>query len=154
MTNPFLQYGDSFFTPRQIRRRSHVVQSEKEAPKVLRGAEKAMAEDSEQLRRFNRFHRADVATLQANKPAEIHQLIAILRCLSPQSSPDLLDFMEGHGWFSHFDAHARAIILRMIDDAIVRMRLREGLAPIDDSLPGEPPTVFEICRSKLTDKDE
>ena len=30
-----------------------------------------------------------------------------------------------------------------------RIRMRAGLAPLEDSLPGEPPSVFEICKREM-----
>ena len=46
-------------------------------------------------------------------------------------------------------AMAHPIMLSAIDQAIARLRVRNGYPPIDDSLPGEDPTVFEVIRAEL-----
>ena len=149
--DPYKQYGDSFFT-RTLRRahKSYIAQSEKEAPKVLRGAEKAIAEDSEQLRRYRRAWKTEVdQLLQGPHASSLYHLMQILKNLTPESASSLFEGLDQVNWFRDTDAYFRFIAIGLIDEAICRMRVREGLSPIDDSLPGEPPTVFEICRAVL-----
>jgi hypothetical protein len=151
MTNPYEQYGDSFFAQTARRaRKSHIAQSEKEAPMVLRGAEKAVAEDSEQMRRYQRFRRGEIqALLDGPHGQGAQRLMKILKQLTPQSAEALFRVLEHVNWFRDADDDTRFLVLGLIDEAICRMRVRDGRSPIDDSLPGEPPTVFEICRSHL-----
>jgi hypothetical protein len=145
---------EEFFAGTQPRRRARpqprVVKSEREAPMVLRGAEKEIAENNAQLRRYLRWKAIEMKQLPDGEcGAEIRELQNILRELTPADVSRFLDFMIEHGWFQHLDRTTRIIILGMINTGICRMRVREGLPMMDDSLPGEPATVFEICRAEL-----
>jgi hypothetical protein len=155
MTNPFEQYGDSFFMLGARRtRKSHIAQSEKEAPMVLRGAEKAIAEDSEQMRRYKRIWRAEYqALLDGPHGQNLRALMKVLKDLTLESAPELFRTLEETG-FAYADSYTRFLVLALIDEGICRMRVRNGLSPIDDSLLGEELTVFEICRSNLNREGE
>jgi hypothetical protein len=73
----------------------------------------------------------------------------MLDALSPDSAAELVSFFEGRDWTT-VDWAMRHDVLVAVDDAIVRMRERHLISPIDDSLLGEPPTVFEVLRQLLT----
>jgi hypothetical protein len=146
--NPFTQFGDSFLPRRG--RTTRVVQRESQAPQVLRGAEKEIAENNALLRRYLRHKMTELKMLLDGEcGSEVRELRSLLRELTPASGPRLLQFLEDHGWFQNLDRGARYAILDLIDAAIIRTRIRNGLPPMDDSLPGEPPTIFELCRSGL-----
>jgi hypothetical protein len=121
----------------------------------LRGAEKEIAENNALLRRYMRYKMAELKLLLDGEcGSEVRELRSLLRELTPASGKRLLQFMEDHGWFQNLDQGARYAILDLIDTAIIRMRIRNGLPPMDDSLPGEPPTIFEICRSNLIREEQ
>jgi hypothetical protein len=144
--NPYEAYGAGFARKSRVR----VVQSEKDAPLVLRGAAKEIAETTTQLRRYEQHKANNRRVLLAGRHGrDVQALLTLLKSLTPESAPALLRLLERFTWFQDADDDERAGILSMIDDAIVRMRERNGLSPIDDSLPGEEPTVFEICRENL-----
>jgi hypothetical protein len=148
MKNPFMEYGESHRGP--IRRKPFVVQSEKEAPMVLRGAAKAVAEDSAQYRRYRQhLAREREALLKGQFGHVVDAIKDFLKTMTPDSAPGLFDLLEDSNWLQAFDEGSRYVMLSMIDDAIIRMRVQHGLPPIDDSLPGEEPTVFEICRGHI-----
>ena len=149
MTNPYEQFGHNFVT-RKSACKPRVVQSEKNAPMVLHGAAKEIAEQTAQLRRYRQAWRTEIQTLLDGPHGNgIHNLTSVLRNLTPDSAPVLLRALETMQWFKSADRHTRSLVLGIISEAIIRMREREGLPPFDDSLLDEPPTVFEICRSKL-----
>jgi hypothetical protein len=117
---------------------------------VLRGAEKAVAEDSAQLRRYARGKAAErQALLDGEHGAQVRELLALLKQLDPDSAPSLLAMLWRFDWFAHADLNTRHKILALIDTACCRVRVRAGLAPIDDPLPGAPDNVFLVCRRHL-----
>jgi len=151
MSDPFEQFGDDL--PKRRVRRRYVVSSEKEAPMVKRGAERAMEEDAQQLARYRRFWKQEMKALMegANGP-RLQDLMRVLKTLDMMSAEKLFLALESIDWLQgpHIDDKTRFLVLGMIDETIIRMRIRAGLAPIEDSLPGiDGPTVFEICREKL-----
>jgi hypothetical protein len=151
--NPYEAYKEfaaSILPRRRKQLQPRVVKSEREAPMVLRGAEKAVAENDAQFRRYKRLQAAEREKLLAGPHGkDVSALILALKYLTPDSAPNLFRVLEYFAWFEAADADAKQQILSLIDEAICRMRVQNGLPPIDDSLPGEEPTVFEICRANL-----
>ena len=143
-------YYKSTLSTRQKKRDTvRVVQSEKQAPMILRGAEKQIAEDNAQ---FRRYRRAKAAAYRTALEGPVRVLVKELHDALKQldlGEPDLLiELVHETDWQS-IDKETRYTALSMIDDAIVRLREQNGLAPFDDALFDEDPTVFEICKARL-----
>src|SRR5262245_45582710 len=84
--------------------------------------------------------------------AEIHsdvmkRLMAQLEDL--RSARALVDFIAAQDWESA-DADTRAIALFEINRAVTALRERQKIPPINDALPGEPLTAFQIIRQMIT----
>ena len=52
-------------------------------------------------------------------------------------------------WLRAAPADIRYEALSACHEQTQRIRMRAGLAPLEDSLPGEPPSVFEICKKAM-----
>ena len=131
-------------------RRPRVVQSEKQAPLVLRGAEKQIAEDNAQFRRYRRAKAAEYRAALAGPDCNVvKQLHDALKHLDLDLGEALIALMVDVTDWQSIDTQTRYTVISMIDDAIVKLREQNGLAPFDDSIFDEDPTVFEICRTKL-----
>ena len=143
------RYYESTLPRERRERRPRVVQSEKQAPMVLRGAEKQIAEDNAQFRRYRRAKAAEYRAALAGPNGElVKELHDALKKLTIDQTEILLNAVELYDW-SDVSLGSRYTIISMIDDAIVRLREQNGLAPFDDSIFDEDPTVFEICKTKL-----
>jgi cell fate (sporulation/competence/biofilm development) regulator YlbF (YheA/YmcA/DUF963 family) len=131
-----------------------IVNSEKQAPMVLHGAEKETAEAKSLFTRYQRYqaHEYKLA-LQGEHGDKLRELREVLKKLTLDDGDPLLDLMSRYRWLLGYDLGLRRMVLQMIDDAICRLRVQHGLAFIDDALPGEEPTVFQICRTELTKGD-
>jgi len=81
---------------------------------------------------------------------KLEVLMKMLKNLTMESSGDLVDYIECADWLIHADPHSRITILGYIDYAIIRLRIRHGLPPFDDALPGEEDTAFQVIRKILT----
>lgn len=128
-----------------------VVTSERDAPMVASPADKAMFEASAQFREYQRYLRNRKAELLSGPySAQIAELVAMLKTLEPNRAEALVDWVEHADWLQQADYSTRHNVLAIIADAIETWRIRHGLAPFDDSLPGEPPTAFEQIRFMLT----
>lgn len=128
-----------------------VVKSDSDAPMVASAADKERYEQQQLLKRFNKAmtqRRLDLV----NGPhgAEVKGLLQILDSLTPSSPPALMSYLAKCQWFVNADYGTRHDILWVIDTAIMKFRIRQGLPPFDDGLPGEPPTAFRIARHHLT----
>jgi hypothetical protein len=145
------RYYESTLSTRQKKREEvRVVQSEKQAPMVLRGAEKQIAEDSAQFRRYRRAKAAEYrAALAGPYGALVEKLHDVLKLATIDAVDSVIGIVEE---IVHQDIPADVgyVLLGMIDDAIIRIREQNGLAPFDDAiLDDEDPTVFGICKARI-----
>jgi len=148
--NPFFKYGETATPRRRKQMAVKVVRSEREAPMVPSGADKALAERSKQQRRANRWNKAQQQELLAGKFGfQVMQLMDFLKQMELGDGNGLLRMVDDFKWFANADLSARAQILGLIDDAIIELRICNGYPPIDDALPGEPLTIFQIVKQKL-----
>jgi hypothetical protein len=136
---------------RRPKRRVKIVQSEKDAPRGrLSEMDQKLADQSVQLRRFKRGRRDELDALkQGEHGAQWKALSQILRHLTLSETMYLPEYIERQDWLLESDLHARNTALSVIHGAIIRERIRNGYSPMDDGLPGEPPTALEMIRSLL-----
>jgi hypothetical protein len=128
-----------------------VVKSDADAPMVPSATEKEQRERQQLLRQFNKaMTQRRVDLLKGPHAKEIKGLFQILDSMTASSAPALMSYLAKCQWFVSADYGTRHDILYVVDTSIMRFRIRQGLSPIDDGLPGEPPTVFCIVRHHLT----
>jgi hypothetical protein len=154
-SNPWIEYHEGLASVKRRKLKPRVVNSDREAPMVLKGAEKEVAENNALHRRYLRYraHEYKLA-LEGEHGKELQALHATLKAMTFEGGADpLLELMQKFRWLLGYDRELRYMVLAMIDDAICRLRVQNGLPVIDDALPGEEPTIFQICRSNLTQGD-
>ena len=143
--NPFeVLAGRQLTAPVKARMRA----TEKRAAMKPTPQEQESINQQRQVRMYRRWKRSQVREFAQRNPRIFTELRFALRCLTLDNTEFLLQF--AHFQLTQIKSHAdRLIALGMIGTAIARLRIRNGLPPFDDSLPGEPPTVFEIIRTEL-----
>jgi hypothetical protein len=106
--------------------------------------EKKRADDAYLLRAWKRYHaeRLEEALAGVHRDV-IARLLVQLKDL--RSARELVAAVSAMHWRS-IDADVRATALALIDGAIVALRERQGLAPFDDPLPGQPDSAFLMIR--------
>jgi hypothetical protein len=145
MNNPFERYA-ALNTPRRGRG-VRVVRSEDNAPLVPTALEKEQRDQSTQFNRYKRAVRAEsVALLASEHSANYRILLSILKRMTPQSSRELIDYVRGALWIKRCNRDQKFTVLSVIDMAIIRTRIRDGRAPMDDPLPDQPDSPFIIIR--------
>jgi hypothetical protein len=80
--------------------------------------------------------------------AQIAALLAFLKGLSLEREAELADFVQADSWRSA-DPDTRFLVMRLVGSKLASLREGAGLAPFDDPLPGEPPSVFLQVREML-----
>jgi len=146
--NAYLDFADSI-SNRKKPSHPKVVKSDRQAPMVRTGVEKALDERNKQVSRANKWDRAELERmLDGPHGPQIRQIKTLLRSLRINEGNRLLDLLASLDWLKA-NADVRHMVLSLIDDAIVELRICNGLPPIDDALPWEEPTIFQIVRSKL-----
>lgn len=109
--------------------------------------QKKLADDARLLRAWHKWH-ADqlVEALTGLHRDVMARLMAHLKQL--RSARELVEFIDAQDWTA-VDAETRLIALHEIDQAIVRLRERADLPPIDDALPGEPLRAFQLIKKVM-----
>jgi hypothetical protein len=154
-SNPYLDFYESIAPQRKRKNQPRIVKSDREAPMVLKGAEKEVAENNALFRRYKRYKAHEYKRLlEGEHGAALQELHTTLKAMTFDGGADpLLELMGKFRWLLGYDRGLRYLVLQMIDDAICRLRVQSGLPVINDALPGEDDTVFQICRSNLTKGD-
>ena len=110
--------------------------------------EQKLADDARLLRTWREWHREQLEEALAGvRRGVLERLMEQLKDL--RSARALVDFIAAQDWES-VDADTRAIALFEINRAIIALRERQKLPPINDALPGEPLTAFQIIREIIT----
>jgi hypothetical protein len=111
--------------------------------------ERERADRSRLLRGWFAWHRDERdAVLAGPHGAMFERLLFILKNLMPQSQALLLGYIRGIGW-SNIDETTRYVVLHEVGRAIMALRERGGLPPLDDPLPDQPENVFRIVKRHL-----
>jgi len=106
--------------------------------------EQKLADDARLLRTWREWHREQLEEALAGVRRDVlERLMEQLKDL--RSARALVDFIAAQDWES-VDADTRVIALFEINRAIAALRERQKLPPINDALPGEPLTAFQIIR--------
>ena len=139
------------FDLRRPKRRVKIVQSEKDAPRGrLSEMDQKLADQSVQLRRYKHWKRNQFEALSRGvHGAQWKALTTILRNLTLPEAMYLPEYVERQDWLLDADDHTRHTAAELIHGAIIRERIRNGYSPLDDGLPGEPPSAYEMIRGLL-----
>ena len=151
--NPFLLVAELQMvsaTKAKLRRQAAKYKRNSDAPMILEGLDKKLAQQSAQVRAYKRQRRALIrAQLMGPKKIEWLELTRVLRRMTIEDSAPLINHVRQAKWLHDADLDTRYVALSVIASAIVRLRTVNGYDPFDDSLPGEEPTAFEIIRGIL-----
>src|SRR5262249_31490029 len=104
--------------------------------------EKALAERDAQFWHWQREHRAELdAALAGPHGGALAQLVAFLDAMTLESDRTLIEQVRPDDWRTA-DGDIRFLVLRLVGEAIMRLRERNGLPPFDDPLLDQPPSAF------------
>jgi len=136
---------------KHAKREAKLFASDRHAPMVPGEQEKKQRDQQRMVRAYRRHKRAEIRTLlEGQHRIPFLQLTRVLRRMTIEDGPALVAHVDNAQWLVDADRLTRYIVLAAISDKIVKLRIQNGYAPFDDSLPGELPTVYEIIRAKLS----
>jgi hypothetical protein len=108
-----------------------------------------LAEGQKLSRAYKQWHREQLANaLTGANGAVVAELLTLLEQLELNSAAVLLDTVQRTAW-NEISYDTRLTVLHQINQAIARLRERNGLPAIDDPLPGQPENVFRRIRATL-----
>jgi hypothetical protein len=115
-----------------------------------RAERKRLEEHNKLFRAWQKWHREQADKLFAGEhAAAARELVGFLETMTLASGLSLIELVRRGPWCGT-DPDTRYGILRLIDGALAQLRESHRLPPFDDSLPDEPPTVFQIIREMLS----
>jgi hypothetical protein len=140
MENPFQREG----------RRGTVYARRARQPMVEGPAEKAIREQAEQLKHYNRWKRQVEEGVRRGEYADWLNFF-VKNVLIPLPEPSvILFYVQNAPWMINADDATREVCLGYISEAITRWRIRHGLPSYDDGFYDEPPSEFVLIRRLLT----
>ena len=110
--------------------------------------EQTLQDNARLLRAWKRWHREQLKQALCGLHRDVLERL-MLQLENLQSARELVGFIEVQDWAA-IDAETRLIALHEINAAITALRERNGLAPIDDPLPGAPENAFRIIKTIMT----
>ena len=139
----------------QARKRAEkklVVQSEADAPMKLGVMEQKLADVSKQMQSYRVIKRAEYEAMKSHPEysarwSEFIRRVMVLRFDGDNS--DFIDYFAKQQWLFDAKHDIRTKALAFVANRLMNLRIENGLAPFDDALPGEEPTLFETVRDQL-----
>jgi hypothetical protein len=109
--------------------------------------ERERAGDAKMFRAWKKFHREErEAVLAGPHGTVLSELFRMFKNLQHVQPSQLIGFVDSIDW-SSIDYVTRLTVLHEINNAITSYRLKRGLEPIDDALPGDPDTPFRAIKA-------
>jgi hypothetical protein len=138
--NAFIDYAEKSM-PAAVKARQRAAEKRRAT-----AAEKALAErdDLFHLWKLHRQERLE-ALLAGPHGDAARELVAFLQAMTLDDGDRLVELVRTGGW-ARVDADTKFEVLSLINSAIVAVRERANLPPINDALPHEKPTTFIIIR--------
>jgi hypothetical protein len=116
-------------------------------------ADKALKERDLLYRRYRAAKRAHRDTLYREHACgpDLRAFAAHIHRYDLRDAEMMLLYVRemARGWISSAPPEIRAEALSLVNEQIMRIRTRAGLAPFDDPLPGEADDVFQMCKQEL-----
>lgn len=141
--NPFEALADSQIVS-PVRQR---LQRAEDRARRAAEAEKELRDEEKLGKLYRRWRKQKVEALLAGEfGREVKDLLSFVRTMTLSSAPALITLVEKAAWIRSMPLDDRHSLLQEIGHRITLLRLREGLPPFDDALPGEEPKAFETLK--------
>ena len=109
--------------------------------------QKKLADDARLLKAWKQFHREErEAVLAGPHGTVLSELFRMFENLQNVQPSQLIGFADSIDWAS-IDYATRLTVLHEVNNAITAYRVKRGLEPIDDNLPGQPDTPFRMIKA-------
>ena len=136
---------------RAEKRQAHIVKSDADAPMILGPQEQKLADQSKQMRSYRAWRKAEYDAM-AKHPiyfSQWNEFTHRVLELTPDNANEFVGYVAKQRWLLEAEISIRRLALSFLANRLIRMRLEQGLAPLDDSLPGEPDNLFITVRTLL-----
>jgi hypothetical protein len=115
--------------------------------------DKALEERTTVLRQYKRMKKAQRAALYEDREygGRLRAFVETLNRFGPEHGDGFVAYVENecNKWLRAALPDIRYTALQACDERCMKIRERLGLVPIDDPLPGEPDSVFHLCKKAI-----
>jgi hypothetical protein len=109
--------------------------------------QKKLADDARLLRASKKFHREERETVLAGPHGSVlNELFRVLANLKHMQPAQLIGYVQSIDWAA-IDYNTKLVVIHECNNAITTLRVKHGLEPIDDNLPGDPETPFRTIKA-------
>jgi hypothetical protein len=116
-------------------------------PRRSKARDRKLDDDARLLRAWRQWHREQLEEALAGPGGSVlSELFRMFENLKHVRPAQLIGFARSINW-SVINYDTKLVVLHELNMAIAAIREKNGLAPIDDNLPGEPDTPFRIIRA-------
>lgn len=113
-------------------------------------AERDLADEARLLKLYKRERKKQLqALLDGPFGDDVRRLMAYMRTMSLDSAPSLVGLVKRAIWVKALSEDHKYILLRLVSHGIAKVREKNGLAPFDDGVFGEPPKAFETIKQVI-----
>lgn len=152
--NPFETMAETqIAAPVRRKQEQAAARAQKKAARLatMTESEKREEEAATLFRQYRAWQRQRLADQMEGEFGEmIRPLVAFLRKMTLDDHAEMVRRIEGaRSWLRTAPRETRLVVLRAVSDAVCRIRINAFLPPIDDALPGEPPTAYEVVRPMI-----
>jgi len=136
---------------RAEKRQAHIVQSDADAPMILGPQEQKLADQSKQAQAYRVWKKAEYDAMKQHPLyfSQWNEFAARVLDLTPDNTTEFVGYVAKQRWLLEAEISIRRLALSFLANRLIRLRLEQGLAPLDDSLPGEPDNLFITIRTLL-----
>lgn len=157
MTNAFEQMAEAQIAAPVKRRMAQADDRARKKAERLASMTESDKREEEAATLFRQYKAWKRERLQEHLQGElgplIRPLISFLRRMTLEDGPALLEMLEKADWLRQADRQVRIVVLDAVASAISRIRVNAFMPPMDDALPGEPPTFYQAAKPLITGED-
>jgi hypothetical protein len=109
--------------------------------------QKKLTDDARLLRAWKKFHREERETVLAGPHGSVlNELFRVLANLKHMQPAQLIGYVQSIDWAA-IDYNTKLVVIHECNNAITTLRVKHGLEPIDDNLPGDPEIPFRTIKA-------
>ncbi len=147
LENAFLYHADAVM-PALVRRK-HARRELAASKNVETPAEKKIREQSHLFRNYLRLKQKEFEELRASSPDAV-EIMNFCDGMTLESGAELIERIKNSPVLNS-PLDVRSVLMSYVSKAISRIEEAALLDPLDDPLPGEPLSAFQIIRATLID---
>ena len=120
---------------RAEKRQAHIVQSDADAPMILGPQEQKLADQSKQMRSYRAWKKSEFDAMNNTRctSRQWNEFTRRVHELTPDNADAFVGYVAKQRWLLEAELGIRRLALAFVANRLIRIRLEQGLAPMDDA---------------------